>query len=110
MQVFGRLPDTTNRLMELHIVQMEAELLRLVELDNSAKIWDANAGSIIRTLIGHTEAVNGVAYSPDGYRIATVSSDGTAKIWDIDVASLQEDVWTLYSPLSHLLQKHKMLI
>lgn len=34
------------------------------------------------TLTGHTDLVRGLAFSPDGSRIATGSFDGTAKIWD----------------------------
>ncbi len=34
------------------------------------------------TLSGHTEGVLGVAFAPDGERIATASRDGTAKLWD----------------------------
>jgi WD40 repeat protein len=34
------------------------------------------------TLYGHTGAVNSVAFSPDGTRIATGSDDRTARVWD----------------------------
>src|SRR5262249_21978235 len=34
------------------------------------------------TLSGHTAAVFGVAFSPDGTRLATASADQTAKVWD----------------------------
>ncbi len=33
--------------------------------------------------MGHTDAINDVAYSSDGIRILTASKDGTARMWDI---------------------------
>ena len=36
------------------------------------------------TLRGHSSFVRGVAFSPDGKRIATASADQTAKVWDAE--------------------------
>jgi WD40 repeat protein len=50
--------------------------------DNIVKIWDVQSGQLINTLIGHTDWVNSVAYSPDNLRIVSGSHDRDIKIWD----------------------------
>ena len=39
---------------------------------------------VLTTFTGHARAVISVAFSPDGKRVLTGSSDNTAKLWDAD--------------------------
>ena len=48
----------------------------------AARLLDSGPGDEILVLEGHTTAVNAVAFSPDGARIATGSDDNTAIVWD----------------------------
>ena len=53
---------------------------------------DKASGRVVLTLVGHTDAVPCVAFSPDGRRIATTSSDRTVKLWDSETG---QEVLTL---------------
>ena len=47
-------------------------------------IWNAQSGELVHTLRAHAQQVSGVAYSPDGARLATTSRDGTVRLWDVE--------------------------
>src|SRR2546422_3171525 len=49
--------------------------------DRTVRIWDAATGQEIATFVGHTATVTGVAFSPDGQRLASASDQ--VKIWDV---------------------------
>ena len=51
--------------------------------DNTIKLWDINTGKEIRTLTGHANWVNSVAFSPDGKFLASGSADCTIKLWQV---------------------------
>jgi WD40 repeat protein len=46
-------------------------------------LWDAEAGTKLSDLPGHTSAVIAVAFSPDGQRLGSASHDNTARIWSV---------------------------
>jgi WD40 repeat protein len=61
--------------------------------DQTARLWNAADGSLVRSLApvfqggvlvsGHSNSVTSVAFSPDGARVLTGSVDRTAILWDV---------------------------
>ena len=45
-------------------------------------LWDVETGQELRTLDGHTESADCVAWSPDGQTLASGSIDTTVRLWE----------------------------
>lgn len=50
--------------------------------DGMVRAFDLHSATLQREFAGHARGVNGVAVSPDGSRVVSVSNDGTGRIWD----------------------------
>jgi WD40 repeat protein len=51
---------------------------------NDVKLWDVEAGHEVRTLHGHTMAIECLAFSADGQRLVSGSRDETVRVWDVN--------------------------
>jgi WD40 repeat protein len=59
--------------------------------DNAVKVWDVDKGSQVYHLTGHSCAVTGLSFSPDGRRLLSASCDpylpmkkGEIIVWDLE--------------------------
>jgi WD40 repeat protein len=48
-----------------------------------SRVWEAETGSQLMELKGHTGTVSSAVFSPDGAHGLTASQDGTARLWDL---------------------------
>ena len=55
---------------------------------NDIHLWDPHTHQLLKTLIGHTEPVNSVVFSPDGEIIASASDDRTIRLWNVNARKL----------------------
>jgi len=47
------------------------------------QIWDHESGEFMKTMKGHTKAVNSVIFTPKGTHLASCSTDLSIKLWDV---------------------------
>ena len=73
-------------LSELFIVSSFLQLFCSVMVSSSEdatiKIWDYETGDFERTLKGHTDAVQDLAFDHTGKILASCSADLTIRLWD----------------------------
>ncbi|TDL19737.1 WD40 repeat-like protein [Rickenella mellea] len=50
--------------------------------DNTIELWDAVSGAHLNTLSGHSNSVQSVVFSPDGFRLASGSDDESIQLWN----------------------------
>jgi serine/threonine protein kinase/WD40 repeat protein/tetratricopeptide (TPR) repeat protein len=70
----------------VHDVAFSADGRTLVtsSQDQTARIWDAETGTLRGIPLQHPEPVHGIAISPAGHLLATVCSDRTVRLWHIE--------------------------
>ena len=56
----------------------------------------ADTGALIAELRGHADLVYSAAFSPDGSRIVTASSDCTVRVWRFDAISGDASILPLW--------------
>jgi WD40 repeat protein len=51
--------------------------------DNTTRIWDTSTGQQVRSLPGHSDTGDPIAFSPDSRLLLTGGSDKKAHLWDV---------------------------
>ncbi len=77
------------------------KILTISQDGQTAKVWDANNGTCLATLRGHTSCIYSAKFNKAENQIVSASTDKTAKIWDAStgtcLATLEGHTDTVYS-------------
>jgi WD40 repeat protein len=55
--------------------------------DRTIKLWNVQTGHCFKTLLGHSNSVWQVNFSPDGQHLVSCSFDQTVKLWDVSTGT-----------------------
>ncbi len=80
------IPDTGRVLTEFAVSPDEKQVLAVGDMDVKGwvRLMDLATGKLLKSWIGHTSAIQAVAFTPDGKGFATVGRDGMGYLWRID--------------------------
>ncbi|MGA9993902.1 MAG: PEGA domain-containing protein [Pyrinomonadaceae bacterium] len=54
------------------------------EGDHSIRLWSTNDESSLKKLVGHTDDINYMVFSPDSKLLASSSDDNTIRLWEVE--------------------------
>ena len=74
-------------------ISSDATMLVSGGMDKSIKIWGLDFGDLHRSIKAHEEYITGVGFLPGTHHVASVSRDGTAKLWDGDHWDLIQELY-----------------
>nr|XP_056722251.1 coronin-7 [Euleptes europaea] len=82
----------TEKIYSVKFHPLAADVLASSSYDLSVRIWDVRSGRQALLLNGHKDQIFGIAWSPNGRRLATVCKDGKVRLYEPRQASepLQE--------------------
>jgi len=72
----------TDKVWRVRYSPSNGNMIASASTDKTVRLWNAKSGEFLGELLGNTDIIIDLSFSPDSKKIATASLDGTIKIWD----------------------------
>lgn len=82
-------PSNIPALLALRFSHNSKLLASSTGITHVVRLWDAQRGALLRTFTGHRGRTICFAFSEDDKTLASASSDGTVRLWDVSTGKLQ---------------------
>ena len=69
--------------MDIVVFSPDGRTIASGSQDNTVRLWDAETGAHLKTLVAHWAYIITIAFSPDGTTLASGSEDNTVRLWDV---------------------------
>jgi WD40 repeat protein len=74
-----------------------------VTASNTVELWDWHTRKLVRVLKGHSDFINGVAFTPDEQYLVSAGQDATTRVWRVDNGNSMTLLahggdWIVYTP------------
>ncbi len=66
----------------------------IVPVGIDIKLWDVASGALLVTMVGHTDIINSVAFSPDGKLLLAGDRHGLVRLWSVPGGQTVRDLAT----------------
>ena len=70
--------------------------------NNIIRLWDVATGKNKAELIGHTDSVYSLGFSPDGATLISGSRDNTVRMWDVTIQKLKKTLKGHTNPVTNV--------
>jgi WD40 repeat protein len=74
----------------------------VTHIDNTVKVWRMSDGKLIHNLLGHSDAIHGIALTTDAETIISGSLDGTLQWWQLTTGLMLPQLIEHPSPINAL--------
>jgi WD40 repeat protein len=75
------------------VFRPDGKVLATLDNDQAVRLWDVATGQRLGPAYSHPAEVTGIAFAPDGLRLAAGCADGVLRLHDVPLPATGDSTW-----------------